>query len=72
MQQQYVFLMKGRNDDMGKARNLCREEKRELKVLANDFQLLHLVEVQDLIETCKSYAEGHTRLMKIYEQKYMR
>lgn len=48
------------------------KKKRELKVLANDFQLLHLAEVQNLIETCKSYAEGHTRLMKIYEQRYMR
>ena len=43
---------------MAKMRNLCREEKRELKVLADDFGLLHLEEVKEIIESCGTYSEG--------------
>lgn len=43
---------------MGEARNLCREEKRELKVLASDFQLLHLAEVQKLLKHVRVMRKG--------------
>lgn len=56
---------------MAKPRNLCKEEKRELRILAKDFGLLYLKEVQEIIQTCKSYSEGHRRIMRIYNQVYM-
>ncbi len=56
---------------MAKMRNLCREEKRELKVLADDFGLLHLEEVQEIIESCGTYSEGQRGIMRIYNQVYM-
>lgn len=56
---------------MGKARNLCKEEKRELKTLADDFGLLYRPDVQEIIETCRSYAEGQQKIMRIYEKVYM-
>lgn len=57
---------------MGKARNLCKEEKRELKTLADDFGLLYRTDVQEIIETCKTYAEGQGEILKVYEAAYMR
>lgn len=36
----------------------AKAEKKELKILADDFGLLHRADVQKIIETCKSYAEG--------------
>lgn len=56
---------------MGKARNLCRKDKQELKVLARDFGLLDLDEVQEIINTCVSYAEGQRALMGVYNRVYM-
>ncbi len=53
-------------------RSLCRQEKKELRVLADDFGLLHRKEVQEIIETCKSYAEGQQKIMRVYEAAYMR
>lgn len=46
--------------------------KKELKTLADDFRLLHRKEVQDIIATCKSYAEGHQKIMRVYEAVYLR
>lgn len=54
-----------------KSRNLCRQEKKELKVLADDFGLLHRKDIQELINTCNSYTEGHRGIMAIYNQVYM-
>ena len=51
---------------MAKVRNLCREEKRELKVLAQAFGLYNRNDVKEIIATCGSYYEGHTKLMAIY------
>jgi len=53
-------------------RNLCRQEKKELKVLADDFGLLQRKEVQEIIENCKSYAEGQQKIMRVYTAVYMR
>lgn len=53
-------------------RSLCRQEKKELKVLADDFGLLHRKEVQEIIENCKSYAEGQQKIMRVYEAVYLK
>lgn len=54
-----------------KPRNLCRQEKKELKVLADDFGLIGRRDVQRIIDTCNSYAEGHRAILRIYNQVYM-
>lgn len=54
-----------------KPRNLCRQEKKELKVLADDFGLLDRKGVKEIIDTCNSYAEGQRAIMRIYNQVYM-
>lgn len=45
--------------------------QKELMTLADDFGLLHRVDVQGVIETCKNYAEGQQKIMRIYEAVYM-
>lgn len=57
---------------MGTARNLCKADKKELKTLADDFGLLHREDVQEIIETCKNYAEGQQKIMRIYTAVYMK
>ncbi|GFI18171.1 hypothetical protein IMSAGC009_03343 [Lachnospiraceae bacterium] len=52
-------------------KTISKQDKKDLKVLADDFCILHREEVQDIIETCKSYAEGQQKIMRIYETVYM-
>ena len=53
------------------ARNLCRADKRELEVLAQDFRLLERKEVKEIIENCRNYNEGQRAIMGIYNKVYM-
>jgi len=48
------------------------ECKKELKVLASDFGLLHRKEVQEAINNCQSYEEARRKIMKAYELAYMK
>ena len=50
---------------------ISRQDKKDLKILADDFGLLHREEVQKIIETCKSYSEGQQGIMRIYDTVYM-
>ena len=52
-------------------RSINKQEKKELKVLASDFGLLYREDVQEIIETCKSYEEGQMRMMRVYSAVYM-
>lgn len=45
--------------------------QKELMTLADDFGLLHREDVQKIIENCKTYEEGHKKIMKVYEEVYM-
>lgn len=56
---------------MAKMRNLCREERRELKVLADDFGLLERKDIQKIIESCATYDEGQRKILSVYNQVYM-
>lgn len=51
---------------------VSNQDKRDLKVLADDFGLLHREEVQDIIETCTSYMEGQQKIMRVYEAVYLK
>lgn len=46
--------------------------QKELMTLADDFRLLHRRDVQEIIENCKSYEEGHKKIMKVYEAAYLK
>lgn len=54
------------------SRHLCRTDKRELRVLADDFGLLRRPDVREIINGCKSYWDGHRKLMEIYTAVYMK
>ena len=53
-------------------KTISKQEKKDLKTLAKDFELLHREDIQEIIENCKSYAEGHQRIMRVYTAVYMR
>lgn len=52
-------------------KTISKQDKKDLKVLADDFCLLHREDVQEIINTCKNYAEGQQKIMRIYETVYM-
>lgn len=52
-------------------KTISKQDRKDLKVLADDFGLLHRKEVQEIISTCKSYAEGQQKIMRVYEAVYM-
>lgn len=52
-------------------KTISKQDKRDLKILADDFGLLERKDVQEIIETCKSYAEGQRKIMRVYTAVYM-
>lgn len=50
---------------------ITKQEKKDLRTLADDFRLLHRKDVQEIIENCKSYAEGQQKIMRIYTTVYL-
>lgn len=58
------------------AGTICMESKRtikrELRVLAGDFGLMHIPGVKELIETATDYHKAHDRLMAIYNRTYLK
>lgn len=52
-------------------KSISKQEIKDLKVLADDFCLLNREDVQKIIETCKSYAEGQQKIMRVYTAVYM-
>lgn len=52
-------------------KTISKQDRKDLKILADDFGLLYRKEVQDIIATCKSYAEGQQKIMRVYEAVYM-
>ena len=61
----------GKGFFMGRMKTMLGQENKDLKVLADDFGLLHRADVQEIIETCRNYDEGQKELMKIYTIAYM-
>ncbi len=53
-------------------RAVSKQDKRDLKTLAKDFGLLHRKEVQEIIDTCKSYSEGQQKIMRVYTAVYLK
>jgi len=46
--------------------------QKELMTLADDFGLLHREDVVEIIETCRNYAEGQQKIMRVYEAVYLK
>lgn len=51
---------------------ISKQDKKDLKILADDFGILHRKDVQEIIETCKSYAEGQQKIMRVYTAAYLK
>lgn len=52
-------------------KSISKQDRKDLKRLADDFGLLHRKEVQEIISTCKSYAEGQQKIMRVYTTVYL-
>lgn len=63
--------MKYKGNDISINNRCGISAQKELMTLADDFGLLYRKEVQEIIETCKSYAEGQQKIMRVYEEVYM-
>ena len=53
------------------AKCISKQERKDLKTLADDFRLLERKDVQEIIENSKSYAEGQQKIMRVYTSVYM-
>ncbi len=53
-------------------KTMNKQDKKDLKTLADDFGLLYREDVQKIIQNCKSYAEGQQKIMRVYTAVYMR
>lgn len=53
------------------SKTISRQDKKDLRALADDFGLLHRQDVQDIIQNSKSYSEGQQKLMRVYSAVYL-
>ena len=53
------------------SRTLSSQDKKDLRVLADDFGLLHRKDVQDIIQNSRSYSEGQQKILRIYAAVYL-
>lgn len=53
------------------SRTINSQDKKDLQVLADDFGLLHRQDVQDIIQSCKSYSEGQQKILRVYAAVYL-
>lgn len=54
-----------------KVKIINEQDKKDLRVLADDFGLLHRQDVQDIIQNSKSYSEGQQKIMRVYMAVYL-
>lgn len=52
------------------SKTISEQDRKDLQVLADDFRLLHRKDVQDIIQNCRSYSEGHQKIMRVYMAVY--
>ena len=52
-------------------KKISRQDRKNLQVLADDFGLLHRKDVQDIIQSCKSYSEGQQKILRVYAAVYL-
>lgn len=54
-----------------KSKSITKQDRKDLQILASDFDLINRKDVQRIIESCNSYQEGQRAIMRIYNQVYM-
>lgn len=47
------------------------QERKDLKTLADDFGLLKREDVEEIIDNCRTYAEGQQKIMRVYTAVYL-
>lgn len=52
-------------------RTMNSQDRKDLQVLADDFRLSNRTDVQDIIQSCKSYSEGQQKIMRVYAVVYL-
>ena len=52
-------------------KKISKQDRKDLQVLADDFRLLHRKDVQDIIQSCKSYSEGRQKILRVYAAAYL-
>lgn len=52
-------------------KTISKQDRKDLKVLADDFGLLHREDVVEIIENCRDYTEGQQKIMQVYDMVYM-
>ena len=65
-------MMKYKGNDFSINNLLGISAQRDLMTLADDFGLLQREDVQEIIESCKSYEEGQQKIMRVYETVYLK
>ena len=53
------------------SRTISKQDKKDLQALADDFRLLQRKDVQDIIQSCKSYSEGQQKILRVYAAVYL-
>lgn len=53
------------------SRTMSSQDRKDLQVLADDFRLSNRTDVQDIIQSCKSYSEGQQKIMRVYTTVYL-
>ena len=52
-------------------KKISRQDRKDLQVLADDFGLSYRGDVQDIIQSCRSYSEGQQKIMRVYSEVYL-
>ena len=52
-------------------KKISTQDRKELQVLSDDFRLSHRKDVQEIIQSCKSYSEGQQKIMRVYSAVYL-
>ena len=52
-------------------KKISRQDRKNLQVLADDFGLSYRGDVQDIIQSCRSYSEGQQKIMRVYSEVYL-
>lgn len=53
-------------------KKISQQDRKDLRTLADDFGILYRQDAQEVIKTCRSYAEGQRKIMRIYTAVYMK
>jgi len=53
------------------SKKMSKQDRKDLQTLASDFYLLNRKDIQEIIESSKSYLEGQQKIMRVYMAVYL-